>query len=70
MSCLTIDVWHDTFKFHADDPGSAGQMASALARVTSIVGDPCYTPERKIILIEKMFDQMALKALEATDGTG
>lgn len=68
MSCLSIGPWHDTFAMHAHDRNDMGKMALALTAITSIVGDPCYTPERKIELIEKMFDRMALAALEAADG--
>ena len=69
MTALTIDAWHQTFQVHAAMPGDAGEMAATLAHITAIVGD-CDTPERKIERIEKMFDQMALRALEAADGTG
>ena len=70
MSCLTIGAWHEVFYQHSTMPGDVGQMATVLTQITSIVGDPCYTPMRKIELLERMFDDMALRALETNDGTG
>jgi len=67
MSCLTIDAWHEVFQQHAASPGDMGRMAETLAHITAIVGD-CDTPSSKLERIEKMFDQMALRALERADG--
>ena len=69
MSCLTIDAWHQVFQQHAAKPGDAGELAATLATITAIVSD-CDTPLGKIERIEKMFDRMALRALERADGTG